>query len=133
MNLLHEKMGMTANFSKIKSLFLSLILVMFGSHARASDIYIGDLTISKIRAVGEYYSPAFSNTIEIWFSSPLIFPSGAKCAPNSYRVHVDIKHKHIIASAYLAFATGKKININVDDQLPIRGGGCELSYLDILN
>lgn len=126
-------MNITANFSKIKSLLLFLILVIFDPHARASDIYIGDLTISKIRAVGEYYSPTFSNTIEIWFSSPLIFPTGTRCTPNNYRVHVDIKHKHIITSAYLAFATGKKININIDDQLPIRGGGCELSYLDILN
>ena len=49
------------------------------------------------------------------------------------RVYVDVKHKHIISTAYLAVASKKKVNIHIDDALPIRTGACEISFLDLEN
>jgi hypothetical protein len=100
-------------------------------NAVATDYFQANLTISKIRAVGDYQGTKYDNTIEIWFSSLPNWPSGAPCTNALPRVIIDAKNKQLVAAAYLAMATGKKIDINVDDTLPIRDGACEVSYLDV--
>ena len=93
------------------------------------------LSISKIRAVGDYNGSdtTFDNTIEIWLTSPPALPSGVSCTVN-FRVYVNAANKHMVAAAYLAMSTGKKINVYLDDTaLPIRSGACEASWVDVLN
>jgi hypothetical protein len=99
--------------------------------ASATDTEIDGLTLSKIRAVGDYsQGTTYDNTVELWFTTPLAWPAGSACTI-TYRVEVDANNKHLVAAAYLALATGKKVNINVDDTLPIRNGTCQVSYLDV--
>ncbi|WP_445114737.1 hypothetical protein [Acinetobacter sp. WZC-1] len=100
--------------------------------AAATEFDLNNLTIKKIRAVGNYSSPIYANTVELWFTTPLTYPNGMKCNEIT-RVYVDVKHKHIISTAYLAVASKKKVNIHIDDALPIRTGACEISFLDLEN
>lgn len=116
---------------KLNLTLLSFALIIFSIQAAASEILLPDLTIKKIRAVGSYASAQYSNTIEVWFTTTVVFPSGITCAPGGVRVAIDAKHKHLVAAAYLALASGKKVSINVDDTLPKRDGMCELSFLDV--
>lgn len=46
---------------------------------------------------------------------------------------IDKEHHHLISAAYMAFASGKKVNIHVDTDLPIRTGVCEIAFLDVIN
>lgn len=111
---------------------LAVALLFAGGVAKATDYSQTGLTLVKIRAVGDYQGTAFDNTIELWFSAPPSWPAGSACSSaTAPRVYVDTKNKHLVAAAYLALATGKKIDINVDDTLPIRAGACEVSFLDI--
>lgn len=98
----------------------------------AAEFDLNNLTIKKIRAVGSYSNSIYANTVELWFTIPLTYPNGMRCNETT-RVYIDIKHKHIISTAYLAVATGKKVNIHIDDALPIRTGACEISFLDLEN
>lgn len=100
--------------------------------ATAAEFGLNNLTIKKIRAVGNYSNPIYANTVELWFTTPLTYPNGMKCNEPT-RVYVDVKHKHIISTAYLAVATKKKVNIHIDDALPIRSSSCEISFLDLEN
>lgn len=109
---------------------LALSMAGFTSAASANDYQQYGLTLSKIRAVGDYQGTTFDNIIELWFSAPLAWPAGSNCT-STLRVIVDAKNKQVVAAAYLALATAKKIDINVDDTLPVRSGACEVSYLDI--
>lgn len=99
--------------------------------SQAAEFVQHDLTIRFIRAVGDYQGTTFDGTIELWFTTPLTWPSGAKCTDPS-RVMVDAKHKHVIAAAYLAQSTGRRVHVSVDDSLPIRSGSCEAAYIDVL-
>lgn len=98
--------------------------------AYAARYYIENLTIKRIRTVSEYSN--FSNTVELWFNEKLTFPSGVQCT-NTYRVHIDAKHKHIISAAYLTMMSGKKVSVYANESLPIRAGSGEISYLDVVN
>jgi len=120
------------SLKKITVKLFALYLLFFLSipNVYAAGYYIENLTIKKIRTVGEYSN--FSNTVELWFNETLTYPSGAQCT-STFRVLVDAKHKHIISAAYLALMAGKKVSVYVNESLPIRGGSCELSYLDVIN
>jgi len=100
--------------------------------ATATDVEIDGLSITRIRAVGDYQGTTYDNTVELWFSAPLVWPAGSPCTV-TYRVEVDAANKHVVAAAYMAVAAGKKVNINVDDTLPIRNGTCQVSFLDVMN
>lgn len=112
--------------------FLIILLCCFSVNVLAADIGIDNLKISKIRAVGDYSGTTFDNSIEIWFTTPLVFSAQSPCTVTG-RVYVDKKHEHIISAAYMAFAAGKTVNINVDTNLTIRNGSCEISFLDVVN
>lgn len=112
--------------------FLMILLCCFCTNVLATDIGIDNLKIYKIRAVGDYSGNTFDNTIEIWFTTPLTFPAQSLCTVTG-RVYVDKNHDHIISAAYMAFAAGKTVNINVDTNLTIRNGSCEISFLDVVN
>jgi len=113
-----------------KSVFF--LLLAMTSHACVSENFsIDDLTLSKIRAVGNHHGTVYDNTIELWFTATLNWPAGSGCT-NNYRVYVDAKHSHIISAAYMALASGAKMKINIDNSLPKRSGACEVSYIDVL-
>ena len=110
---------------------LALLLASFFVQAETNNAK--GLTISKIRAVGNYESgTTYDNTVELWFSEPISWPETSGCTA-TYRVYINADNQHMISAAYLAFASGKKVNINANEALPIRNGSCELSYLDIIN
>ncbi|MBA6231372.1 MULTISPECIES: hypothetical protein [unclassified Colwellia] len=115
--------------------YLNLIMlfsILFVSSVQASNERVNGLTIKFIRAVGNYSAgTTYDNTIELHFTTPLIWPEGSLCTI-TYRVMIDSKNNHLISAAYMAYASGFKVNINADDALPIRNGACELSYLDIV-
>jgi hypothetical protein len=91
-----------------------------------------NLTISRIRAVGDYTGDVYDNTVELWFTTPLSWPAQSPCT-NTSRVYIDKKHQQIVSAAYMAMLAGKKVNINVDPNLPNRMGSCEISFLDVVN
>jgi len=113
------------------ALFSLTILLGFMANASAAEVLLPALKIQFIRAVGQYAVPEYSSTIELWFTTPLQFPSGSSCT-DTRRVYVSSKNSHLVAAAYLAFSTGKTVNIALDESLPNRGGACEVTYLDIL-
>lgn len=96
--------------------------------ASATNVQYFGLTIAKIRAVGDYQGTTFDNTLEVWPSTPLA--ASSNCT-SSFRFYIDSKNKHLLATIYLALATGKKIDVNLDDTLPIRDNACEASYIDL--
>lgn len=106
------------------------ILLLLPVITQAENYKLTELTLSKIRAVGNYEGSEFDNTVELWFTTSLSWPSGSGCT-STFRVYVDSTNSHIISAAYMAFASGKKVSINVDNTLPIRAGACEVSYFDI--
>jgi hypothetical protein len=104
----------------------------FASSAWAVDTRLDDITITRLRAVGDYTAAStYDQTLEIWFNQPISYNSGSRCT-STFRVFIDARDRHLVATAHLAFATGKRININVDDNLPIRDGACQVSFLDLL-
>lgn len=112
-----------------KIFFMSVFLVL-PIVTNAGNYILGPLTLKKIRAVGNYNEQIYANTIELWFTTPLVWPTGSKCIEFS-RVYIDAKNKQMLAAAYTALAAKKKVSINADDSLPIRNGACELSFIDI--
>lgn len=100
------------------------------SHATAAYVTYSDLYVAKVRAVGDYQGTTFDNTLEVWPTAPLPIGAGSNCT-STFRFYVDSKNKHLLAAVYLALAMGKKIDVTVDDTLPIRDGACEASYLDV--
>nr|WP_139063219.1 hypothetical protein [Vibrio nigripulchritudo] len=115
------------------SIFRKILLasMLVSPMCYAENIHLNSLEIKFIRAVGDYSGSTYDNTIELWFTNPLVWPSSS--CTDTRRVYVDSKHQHIISAAYTAFAANKKVNVHVDSTLPKRGGACEVSYLDILN
>ncbi|BFM10157.1 hypothetical protein R50072_03100 [Simiduia litorea] len=112
------------------TVFLIASGMMISSFAYSASDHVDGLVISKIRAVGDYASGTiYDHTIELWFTTSLVW-SNTACTDTS-RIYIDAKNQHIISAAYIAFSSGKKVGINADDTLPIRGGSCEISYLDV--
>ncbi len=119
----------------MKKIFAKLVLTLIStvsvSNVYATDYYIQGLSIAFIRAVGNYQAgTTFDNTIELWFKTPVNCPAESNC-PVTYRVYIDSKNPHLVAAAYLAFASDYMVSVNVDNTLPIRYGACEVSFLDI--
>jgi hypothetical protein len=117
------------NINVLKYLVI-LVAFLMSNYAGAANIEQYGLSIQKIRSVGDYQGQIFDGTIELWFTTPLNWPSGSACT-TTFRVFIDAKHKQLISAALLALVTGRKVDINVDDSLPIRSGSCEVSFLDI--
>ncbi|WP_133498434.1 hypothetical protein [Cognatilysobacter terrigena] len=108
-----------------------LVCVAFALAATvASATEFQGLTISKIRAVGDYNGTTFDDTLELWFSAPLAMPAGSPCT-TTYRVYANAQKSQLVVASYLALTKGKKVTINVDESLPIRAGACEISYIDV--
>lgn len=124
--------GLEMGKSILFGAWLLALLIAWGGSANAANIEQNGLTINKIRAVGDYEGTTYDTTVEVWFSTPLTWPSGSPCS-NIQRAEINANNKHLVAAAYLALSTGKTVNINVDDTLPLRGGMCEISFLDVLN
>ena len=111
--------------------FLLITLLGLATNALATAFDLPTLNIQFVRAVGQYEVPQFSNTIELWFTTPLPLPAGSPCT-DTRRVYIDSKNYHLVTAAYMAFSKGRSVHIAVDDPLPIRGGACEVTYLDVL-
>ena len=115
---------------KVGLAFGALTLLAAGTTAIATEIQRYSLTISKIRAVGDYQGTMHDNTVELWFTTSLSLPGGALCTDSS-RAYIDAKNTHMVAAAYQALASKARVSINLDDTLPVRGGACGISFLDI--
>lgn len=115
----------------LKRLSAALFALMLSSGAFALDSMLRDITITQLRAVGDYNGTTFDDTLEIHFNQPVSFESGSRCTA-THRVFIDARNRHLVAMAYLAFSSGKRVHINVDDTLPIRAGACQVSFLDVL-
>ena len=111
-------------------IFITFILLVTAGLATAEGVHINNLTISKIRAVGDYPGNTYDDSIELWFTTTLVWPDNMECTAG-YRVYIDASKAHLISAAYAAQMAGKKVNIYADDSLTVRNGSCELAYLDI--
>lgn len=110
---------------------MSVAAFLAASSVNAANVEQQNLLVEKVRAVGNYEGTVADNTVELWFSTPLNWPAGSKCT-DTRRVYIDASNQHLIAAAYLALTAGKKVAINIDDNLPIRAAGaCEISYIDV--
>lgn len=99
--------------------------------ANAGGQFIEGLTIKKLRAVGNYHAAdTFDDTLEVWFTTGLTWSEDVSCT-NTYRVYVDGSKNHMVSLLYMAFASGKEVDIFADDSLPQRSGSCEISYVDL--
>jgi len=110
-------------------IFVTSVLPLF---VKAEGELIKNLEIKFIRVVGDY-SPntTHDGTVELHFKSPITWGSTSTCIdPN--RVIIDAKQTHLVSSAYMAYASNMKININVNTVLPVRSGICEIAYLDVI-
>lgn len=108
------------------------ILTFLVQYSHAESLQVNGMTIKLIRSVGDYPGTVFDNSVELWFANPIVWTKTLGCTSTS-RVFVDAKHSHIISAAYMAFASGKKVNFFADDNLPIRNNSCEIGYLDVIN
>lgn len=117
--------------SMVRIGFAALISLGLCAPVWATDYTLNDLTLVRIRAVGDYQSgDTFDNTIELWFSESIAGRAGPNCTDGS-RVFVHARHHQMVKAAYAALLMGKKVSVNIDDTLPIRYGACEISFLDI--
>lgn len=107
-----------------------LVLLALTATADAIEILRYSLTIGKIRAVGDYQGTMHDNTVEVWFTTSLNLPDGALCTDNT-RAYIDAKNTHVVAAAYQALASKSRVSINLDDTLPVRGGACGISFIDV--
>ncbi|SHG47411.1 hypothetical protein [Massilia sp. CF038] len=98
--------------------------------ANAAEVNFYGLALSKVRAVGDYTGTTFDNTLELYFTTPLVWPAGSPCVSTD-RVFINANNMHLVAAAYLALSKGRKVDINIDPTLPIRYGACEISYIDL--
>ncbi len=111
---------------------LSAILLVVTASAVAGTTEIRGMKISKVRVVGDYPGTTYDNSVELWFTDSIEWPSTVNCT-NTSRVYIDAKHNHLVSAAYMALTAGKTVNFFVDDKLTNRNGSCEISYLDVLN
>lgn len=117
-------------FVSVKCFCIAIVLLGSSFATHATEHTITGLSIRMMRSVGDYSGTTYDNTMEIWLTTPITWPAGSKCLDTT-RVVIDAKNKHLIATAMMAFAMNKTININVDDTLPMRGVACEVSFVDI--
>jgi len=115
----------------MKKVILLLLMALLSQVTYASGQYITNLEIKRIRAVGDYPGSTYDNTIELWFTVPLTFEAKMLCT-KTYRVYVNSSNQHLISAAYMAKATNSKVGVYINDQLPIRNGSCEISYIEVL-
>lgn len=115
---------------KNKSILIASLMFL-SSSLLAGTATINGKVLSKVRVVGDYPGSTYDNSVELWFTTPIVWPSGVNCT-NTSRVYIDAKHTHIVSAAYMALASGKTVNFYADDQLPNRNGSCEISFLDVL-
>jgi hypothetical protein len=103
--------------------------MFFSITAMAGTAVINGKKLSRVRVVGDYPGTTFDNSVELWFTTPIAWPSTVNCT-NTARVYIDAKYTHLVSAAYMALAAGKIVNLHVDDQLTNRAGSCEISFLD---
>ncbi|WP_028864981.1 hypothetical protein [Psychromonas aquimarina] len=115
---------------KYKSVLLTSILFL-SSPLLAQTAHIENKIIKQVRVIGDYSGTTYDNSVELWFTTPISWPSNINCT-NTDRVYIDAKHTHIVSAAYMALASEKTVNFDADDQLPNRSGSCEISFLDVL-
>jgi hypothetical protein len=60
---------------KLRNLFIFLTAPLFSVNVFADALHIDGLSISKLRAVGNYSGETFDNTLEIWLTKPLQLPA----------------------------------------------------------
>lgn len=113
-------------------MLLIATLLCLSSPLFAGGAQINGKLIKQVRVVGDYSGTLYDNSVELWFSTPITWPSNVSCT-NTARVYIDAKHTHIVSAAYMALASNKTVNFFVDDQLPMRSGSCEISFLDVVN
>ena len=118
---------------KLAFLSVSAVFMMSAFNVHATRCTETDISISKIRAVGDYTSgDQHDNTLEIQHSSRS-WCDFTECENNKYRVVIDKDRTHLVAAAYMAFASGKLVDITIDNALTVRSGICEVSILDVKN
>lgn len=117
---------------KYASKIFLLLLIVFSVSAQAGTAEIKGKKLSKIRVVGDYPGTTYDDSIELWFTTPIVWPSTVNCT-NTSRVYISAEKQHLVSAAYMALAAGKTVNFFVDDQLTNRSGSCEISFLDVLN
>jgi hypothetical protein len=110
---------------------VTVAMALISMPAIADEYQINGLAISFVRVVGPYQDATYRDTVELHFTAPLVFPAGVPCTDTS-RVYIDAKNYHLVAAAYAAYLKPRRINISVNNSLPLRGGACEISFLDIL-
>ena len=111
---------------------LIILLAFISSSVLAGTAEITGKQLSKVRVVGDYPGTTFDDSIELWFTAPITWPAGVDCT-NISRVYIDAKNTHLVSAAYMALAAGKTVNFFIDDQLTMRNGSCEVSYLDVIS
>lgn len=115
-----------------KYLGLSLIgaSLLISSSVNAATCKESNVTINLIRAVsGNYTDDKHKNTVELHHDTKS-YCDLSTCS-NKYRVIIEGSDKHIISAAYMAFAAGKKVDINIDTDLGVKYGICTVSYLTV--
>lgn len=111
---------------------LGFSLVLLVADIQAADFYAEGYVVNRIRAVGNFQvGTTYDNTIEIWFSTLPTIPASMGCT-SAHRLYIDARHTHLVSAAFIAYTTGKKVNFNIDNTLPIRDNSCEVSYLDLM-
>lgn len=114
----------------LRKIWFAVLLLIFDP-AFAGTAEINGMTINRIRVVGDYPGTTYDNSVELWFTKPIAWPSSVNCVDTT-RVYIDAKFSHLVSAAYLALSTGKIVNFYVDDGLTNRNGSCEISFLDVL-
>jgi hypothetical protein len=115
---------------KYQSILVTSLLIL-SNPIFAGTAQINGKLLKQVRVVGDYPGTTYDNSVELWFTTPITWPSNINCT-NTARVYVDAKHTHMISAAYMALASGKTVNFFADDQLPSRNGSCEISFIDVI-
>ncbi|KZN68810.1 hypothetical protein N478_14195 [Pseudoalteromonas luteoviolacea S4060-1] len=108
------------------------LIAIYCSPALSATCEETNVKITSIRAVSEQFPQApHKNTVELHHEMRDYCSLDACSTANRYRVAIDGADNHIISAAYMAFASGKPVNIFVDTNLGTRSGICVVSYLTI--
>jgi hypothetical protein len=117
---------------KIIFLLISSVLMIVAINVHATRCTETDVAISKLRAVGDYTSgDQHDDTLELHHNSRN-WCGLTECSSN-HRVIIDKERSHLVAAAYMAFASGKLVDITIDTVWPTRSGICVVSILDVKN
>jgi len=88
------RIGLRSGFFRLS--LLSAILLLFGSYATAADYTLNELTVVRIRAVGDCQAAEISdNTVELWFSESISGRAGPNCL-DGRRVFVNARHYQMV-------------------------------------